>query len=327
MRRAALAHGIMDRPNARSSHSTPVPRGGGLAIVVATSLAIAVLAIVGEVDKQLALALLGGGIPVAWIGFKDDRGSVPARVRLVAHTLSAVWVMYVLGGLPSLQVGSRVFDLGVAGDVLGTVAIVWTLNLFNFMDGIDGIAASEAVFVTAFGGAIGFYGAGSMLVAPAAMTVAAASAGFLVWNWPPAKIFMGDVGSGYLGCVIGALAIADARENPAAPFVWLILGGVFFVDATVTLAHRLVKRERVYEAHRSHAYQWLALRWKSHRRVTVVVVTVNLFWLFPCALLATLFPKAAGYLALVALTPIAIAAIAVGAGRPEVEANSARSCD
>jgi Fuc2NAc and GlcNAc transferase len=139
--------------------------------------------------------------------------------------------------------------------------------------------------------------------------------GFLLWNWPPAKIFMGDVGSGYMGYVIVVLALAAARENPAALLVWLILGGVFFCDATVTLVRRLIRGERVYQAHRNHAYQRLARRWGSHRAVTVAVIIVNLAWLFPCAWLASVYPGRAAWIVIIALAPLTLSAFLAGAGQ------------
>jgi len=128
---------------------------------------------------------------------------------------------------------------------------------------------------------------------------------------------MGDVGSGYLGYLVGIMALAVVYERPAALWLWLILGGVFFVDATVTLVRRILRGDRVYEAHRSHAYQWLARRWNSHKKVTLFVTAVNLFWLLPCCCFAVFNPNLAAWTALVALTPLAIVAIAAGAGRRE----------
>lgn len=317
VRRVALRNGIIDRPNARSSHTTPVPRGGGLAIVILTSLGIIAAAAVGAVDNRLALALLAGGICVAWIGFKDDRQPVPVAARLSIHAVSAIWAIYVLGGLPAIQVGHRVVDLGLAGDVLGVVAIVWVVNLFNFMDGIDGIAASEAIFIAVSGGALCAIGVAPISVPVAGAALAATCAGFLLWNWPPAKIFMGDVGSGYLGYVIAVLAVAAAREHPAAIFVWLILGAVFFIDATVTLVRRLIRGQRAYEAHCSHAYQILARRWGSHRRVTLTVLLVNLLVLWSAAWWAIRHPSWAWLIAVVVLMGLGIAVVAMGAGKEE----------
>lgn len=312
-----LRLGIIDTPIARSSHFIPTPRGGGVSIVVASVLGILVLAWWHIVDRSLVVALVGGGLLVAWVGFMDDRGVASVRVRFLVHVAAAIWALYALGGLPPVQIGAIAFDLGIVGDFVGAMAIVWVLNLFNFMDGIDGIAASEAAFVTGTGAVLGIASAGSTAVSAAALTVFTASLGFLVWNWPPAKIFMGDVGSGYLGYVIAVLAVAAARESAIAIFVWLILGGVFFVDASVTLIRRLLRRERVYIAHRSHAYQWLARRWQSHKRVTQLVCAINIVWLLPMAWLCVLYPAFALHFAVLALLPLVPLALFAGAGRSE----------
>jgi Fuc2NAc and GlcNAc transferase len=173
------------------------------------------------------------------------------------------------------------------------------------------------VFVLVTVGVLGALGGESVKMSAVGLLIGASCAGFLLWNWPPARIFMGDVGSGYLGYVIAVLALAASRESPASLWTWLILGGVFFVDATVTLARRLLRGERVYEAHRSHAYQWLARRWGSHKSVTMTVTAVNLLWLLPCASFAARYPQWDLWTVLVALIPLGVGAIAAGAGRRE----------
>jgi Fuc2NAc and GlcNAc transferase len=319
MRRVALQHRLLDVPNSRSSHSVPVPTGGGVAIAGAATLGLVVLFAIGEADWRLTLTLLCGGLSIALVGFLDDRQSVRPRIRFAIHVIAALLGVYLLGGVPPLQVGaSNFFELGWLGHVLGVFAIVWTLNLFNFMDGIDGMATSEAAFVAIGGAAIEIAAGRSATVALAAMVVGASSLGFLVWNWPPAKMFMGDVGSGYLGFVMAVLALASARDNSVMIFVWLILGGVFFVDATVTLIRRLLRRERVYQAHRTHAYQWLARHWQSHKKVTLLVWALNLGWLLPMAWLCQFHPPYAVAITLLALAPLVVLALLAGAGRPEI---------
>jgi Fuc2NAc and GlcNAc transferase len=313
MRRLALSGGVLDVPNARSSHSVATPRGGGVAIVLAVTSGLVVLAVRVSLQIHLLIALVAGGLAVATVGFLDDRRPLPSSTRLAVHFAAAVWALTWLGGIPPLRVASEIVSFGWGGYLLGAFGIVWALNLFNFMDGIDGIAASEALFIAASGSLL----TSSAGVSAVGLVLAAACAGFLLWNWPPAKIFMGDVGSGYLGYVIAVLAIAAAQENSTTLWVWLILGGVFFVDATVTLVRRALRRDRLYEAHRSHAYQWLARRWVSHGRVTIIVMVVNLFWLLPCAYFAAQHPGWAAWLAIAALMPLILASIAVGSGRRE----------
>jgi len=313
VRRLALAHGVLDIPNERSSHSSATPRGGGMAIVVTTTTAVLVLAVQGSVPRDVCVALIGGGIAAAVVGFVDDRFAVPAGVRLAVHLSAAAWAVYWLGGLTAVRLGDHIAPLGWVGGVLAVLGIAWVLNLFNFMDGIDGIAASEAVFVAGAGALLSAGGGAG--VTDAAAVFACACGGFLIWNWPPAKIFLGDVGSGYLGYVIAVLALAATRADSAAVWVWLILGGVFFVDATVTLLRRLVRGERVYEAHRSHAYQWLARRWGSHSKVTCAVLMVNVLWLLPCAVFATRRPSLAAATVIFAFAPLVLVAIATSGRR------------
>jgi len=306
--------GMLDVPNSRSSHTTPTPRGGGIAIVAAATLALLVLALLGNIPRALVMALAGGGIAVAAVGFADDHYNIPAAPRLAVHFLAAAWAVYWVGGLESVQIGTDVARLGWVGAMLSTLGIVWFLNLFNFMDGIDGIAASEGVFIAAVGAMLSPAGAS---LSSAAWVIAASCCGFLLWNWPPAKIFMGDVGSGYLGYVLAVLGLRAAHENADALWVWLILGGVFLLDATLTLLRRALRGERVYQAHRSHAYQWLARRWRGHRPVTLAVIGLNVLWLAPCAALARTYPSKAAWITLMALLPLTVAVVVAGAGREE----------
>jgi Fuc2NAc and GlcNAc transferase len=265
----------------------------------------------------LLVALAGGGALIAGVGFVDDRRPLSPALRLVIHLAAALWTLAWLGGLPPFAFGDRVIELGWAGYVLGSLAIVWALNLFNFMDGIDGIAGSEAIFVAFAGATLGVTHADSSGVAAVAVVLGAACCGFLLWNFPMARIFMGDAGSGYLGYAIAVLAIAATDGSPQSLIIWLILGGVFFVDATVTFVRRLLRREPLHQAHRTHAYQWLARRWRSHVRVTLLVLGINLLWFLPFAILATWFPSMADWILVIAFAPIAFGAMAAGAGRAE----------
>jgi|HubBroStandDraft_4_1064222.scaffolds.fasta_scaffold40639_1 Fuc2NAc and GlcNAc transferase len=317
IRTRALSHGMLDVPNERSSHTRSTPRGGGAAIVVAVCVGSIVLAMVEALRPALPVALLGGGAAVATVGYIDDRFTIAWGARLVVHLAAAAWALIWLGGMPAVLIGGQLVQLGWVGELLALLGIVWTLNLFNFMDGIDGIAASEGIFIGCAAGFLILPG-GASGVAQISIVLAAACGGFLLWNWPPAKIFMGDVGSGYIGYVLAVLALAAAHDNPAALWVWLILGGVFLVDATVTLVRRLARGDPIQLAHRTHAYQWLARRWQSHRRVTLSVLALNLFWLLPWACLAAAFPRFGAAITLAALAPLTVLALAAGAGRAEV---------
>jgi Fuc2NAc and GlcNAc transferase len=317
VRRVALARGILDSPNERSSHVHPTPRGGGIAIVVSSLAGVILLAALGLLDAHIVYALVGGGGSVALVGHLDDRGRIGVAARFLVHIAAAIWAVAWIGWPAAVLLGDRTLHVGASGAVVSVLCIVWALNLFNFMDGIDGIAASEAVFIA---------GAGALLaqrvgvgdgIPLASLVVAAASAGFLLWNWPPARIFMGDVGSGYLGYVLAVIALGATSKRAETLPVWLILAGIFIIDATLTLCRRLVRRERVYEAHRSHAYQWLARRWNSHRRVTLACVMVNALWLAPWAWTCLRYPQYAGWCVVGAWAPLIALAALSGSGRRE----------
>ena len=284
VRRFAIQKSVLDIPNERSSHSVPTPRGGGVAIVVAFIAAVLLLWALGLVPLSVMSALVLGGAGIAILGFFDDLGHIPARWRLLGHFLAGAWVVYSLGGLAPLTLWGGAVDLGLLGSLLAVVFLVWMLNLYNFMDGIDGLASSEAVFAGLAGGLIYFL-SGQDGLAVLCFAMAAAAGGFLCWNFPPAKIFMGDAGSGFLGIVMGAMALIAGWVSPDFFWSWIILLGLFVVDATVTLLRRLLRGEKVYEAHRSHAYQFASRQFGSHKKVTLAAWALNLFWLLPLALL------------------------------------------
>ncbi len=315
MRRYALARKILDVPNARSSHTVSTPRGGGAAIVITFLPGVLLVWGFGGVEKEAALAVIGAGALVAGIGFWDDHGHIPQKWRLLTHFAAACWALYWLGGALPLQWPGFSIQAGWLGLVVAAFSLVWLLNLFNFMDGIDGIAASEAIFI-AGGGALMAWLAGSGGLAIMLALLAAATLGFLVWNWPPAKIFMGDVGSGFLGVVLGVLAYAGAVEGAVSLWSWLILFGVFVVDASITLLRRMLRGERWYEAHCSHAYQWAACS-HGHRQVTIAVNLINLLWLLPLALYAFVKPEWGFAIFIAAYAPLMVGAVVLGAGKPE----------
>lgn len=306
---------LVDLPNERSSHSRPTPRGGGLALTVMHLLGVLAATLLGLVPAGLAAALIGGGSLVAFVGFLDDHRHVSASLRLLCHFLAFGWAIWWLGVQGPLDFAPGSAALGTAGTLLLLVGLAWFLNLFNFMDGIDGIAGVQAIFMAGMATVLLFVrGAGSGAMAPA-MLLIAATAAFLAWNWPPARIFLGDVGSGYLGYALGVLAVWTTAEGWLTPWTWLILGGAFLSDATVTLLVRLKARAELTEAHRSHAYQRLSRYWRGHRPVTLLFAAVNLFWLAPWACAATLWPVHGAVFALAALLPLLWGARQLGAGR------------
>lgn len=284
LRRYALSRRLMDIPNERSSHSTPTPRGGGVAIVLSFLFGLSLLFYFDLTADGAFVSFVGAGLIVALTGFIDDHGHIAARWRLLSHFGAAIWGLYWLNGLPPLNVFGVGLDLGWFGHVLAAIYLVWLLNLYNFMDGIDGIAGIEAVTVC-WGAIVLFWVSEFNVLANYAYILALSLAvlGFLVWNFPPAKIFMGDAGSGFLGVMLGLFSLASAHINPSLFWGWLILLGAFIVDATVTLIRRVLHGQAFYEAHRSHAYQYLSRKLASHRLVTMGIGVINLVWLLPIA--------------------------------------------
>jgi Fuc2NAc and GlcNAc transferase len=312
MREFALKRRLLDVPNARSSHKSPTPRGGGVAIIAAFFISTVALAIFQRLDSNFVIALWVGGGLVALIGFIDDRKSQPAILRFAVHIVAAtIVVILLMKGY--LRAGAA--ELWVGG-FLAIAALTWVANLFNFMDGIDGIAASEAAFIMAAAAMLHWYFGGDLGITCAMLNLAAAALGFLLWNWPPAKIFMGDVGSGFLGFVIGSFAIYTSLVGSVPLSVWVILSAAFVTDATATLILRILRGDRWTEAHRMHAYQHLAIRWKSHSAVTLTITIINLLWLFPCALLELQVPRLEPLWLSLAVLPLLGAALISGAGRP-----------
>ncbi|MGE8066791.1 MraY family glycosyltransferase [Pseudomonas sp. NPDC089569] len=317
LRSYALRNQLLDVPNARSSHSVPTPRGGGVAIVVSFLVALSVCAVFGVLPPGQFAGLLGAGLVVALIGFADDHGHIAARWRLLGHFVAAIWVLVCFGGIAPVTFVGFTLDLGWFGLILAAVYLVWVLNLYNFMDGIDGIAGAVAICV-AVAGAILYWWCGFMQEMWVPLLLASACAGFLVWNFPPAKIFMGDAGSGFLGIILGSMALQAGWIQPQLLWSWLILLGVFIVDATYTMMHRLIRGERVYEAHRSHAYQYASRQYLSHKKVTLAVILINVFWLTPLALWVGKggLDGLAGLL--LAYLPLVVLAIKYNAGKAEI---------
>lgn len=237
----------------------------------------------GFSDEQLAL-LIGGGV-IAFTGFLDDHHSLSAKWRLLVQIVVSVFMVLSAGELPTVFLFGKDIHPDMVAYPLLVLTLVWMTNLYNFMDGIDGLAGIEVVSVCLIISVIYQLTSFTPNDGAAVLFLAAAAGGFLMWNFPPAKIFMGDVGSGFIGLLLGGLMLRDAAKEPKYLFVWLILLAVFIVDATMTLLYRIYMKERFYEAHNTHAFQYASRVMRSHKKVTLSVVCINLFWLGPCAFL------------------------------------------
>ena len=221
----------------------------------------------------------------------DDHQHVAPRWRLLVQGMAAAWALYWLGGMePMALLGGLPVVPGWVATLIALVAIVWLTNLYNFMDGIDGLAGSQAVTAAGTMGVL-FMFSGVAGLACLAWLIVAVAVGYLLWNWPPAKIFMGDVGSGLLGFVFAVLAIAGEKAADIPVLLWFIPLAIFVYDATFTLLLRVYRRERWYAAHRSHAYQRLIQLGWSHGRVTGYAFITNVVILAPASWFVWRYPQ------------------------------------
>ena len=307
VRKRALKAKRLDIPNERSSHSDPTPHGAGIAVVVAFILCLFFLLIANKISNNEFIAICLPSFFVALIGRLDDLGKLTsAKWRLAGHFICATVALWLVDGLAPLTVTNSPIAFGPTGNFLAVIYLVWMLNLFNFMDGIDLITGIETL--TSCGALAIFLFVKTetdFWLVPAIL--AASVLGFMFLNIPPAKIFLGDVGSGFIGFVIATTSLIVAHENALIAWSIVILLAVFVSDATVTLMRRLIRRENVYIAHRLHAYQNLSSRSNSHLKVSLGIGAINILWLMPIAWLVSnenLQPIAglfSAYLPLVAL--------------------------
>ena len=248
---------IHDAPNSRSLHDHPTPRTGGVAILVAVSLGWGILFYLGY-RPDILLWIIAAVVLVALISFLDDVITLSALPRFAVHGIAAALLIY--GGL--------VLPWGVIGVLLTWFVIVWMLNLYNFMDGMDGLSAGMTLFGFGFLGLAGWM-EGAQVYAFYAWVIVLGSMGFLALNFPPARIFMGDIGSIPLGLLAVAFSLWGVRDGLFPLWVPALIFSPFVVDATVTILRRLLRGEKIWQAHRSHYYQRLVLAGWSHKRTAL----------------------------------------------------------
>ena len=290
-----------DVPNERSAHELPTPKGGGVAIFLALLLAcLLTTATVGPWPAIYSQFLLLAGILVI-AGMIDDRHNLPVLLRLTLYALTCLAMSAVV-----------YWPAPLWWLALCTFYALWLVNLFNFMDGIDGIAATEAIFATIAAALLALWQGGDWYYPMFCLLLAAACLGFLYWNWAPARLFMGDAGSVPIGFLLAALSLLGAAKGIVPLPCWLILLAVFLSDATVTLLRRALRGEAVTQAHSQHMYQRLARHWGSHARVVVALIMINILWLFPLACLVLLRPEWSWWGLLAAYAPLLLAVVKTG---------------
>ena len=279
---------LIDVPNSRSSHASPTLKGGGVVIMFTFIAFLMGLYYLDILSSKIYLDLVMCSCVIGLVGFMDDIKEVNPRIRLVIHFLTAAIGLYLLNGFKEVLFLGDTVNLGLLGNVLAMIYIVWFLNLYNFMDGIDGIASLQAITVCGAFTFINFWIFPSFDLWKVSLLFTSCILGFLYWNFPKAKIFLGDTGSGFIGLFLALFSIEASNNHPVLLWAFLILMSVFLVDATLTLFYRIYNNEVIFKAHSSHAYQKATTIFNSHILVTNFICLINLLWLFPMAFLVAL---------------------------------------
>lgn len=310
----ARSWGMLDNPNHRSFHSTPTPKGGGVAFAFACSIGILILFAFNKIRSPIITPLFYGTPIIVALGWLDDRYSLSAKVRLVIHFLVSFFIYGLITqwftNPVSISFLPKVFWLNAVFCIL---FISWFINLYNFMDGADGMAGSMAVTASILIAWINFFhGLSSISIIYGILSYSVA--GFLIFNWQPARIFMGDTGSYFLGFIFATLALTSKMHTHLSFYSHIIIFSFFIVDTTYTLLMRLVRGEKVSMAHKQHAFHKLTLMGFSHRRVTVLYSLGTVLWLFPIAYTASIYDDYGIPLVILAFLPILAYVVLVRAG-------------
>ncbi len=307
VRRWALQENLLDVPNERSGHTKAVPRVGGLSIVLTVLLGLLAFGLLIPLETPWFWILYVSGTLIIGAGLIDDLAHLSARTRFIIHIVAAVVIVLWIGNELTIVFPRAVNVTGPVALIGIVVFVVWNINAYNFMDGIDGLAAAQAVVVGLVLGGIAWFNGN----APLALTwllVASASAGFLRWNWMPAKIFMGDLCSGFLGITFAVLALWGKLTETVPTTAFLILMAIFYTDPALTVLFRLFAGKNIFQAHRDFGFHHAVRKGYSHGRVTTAILLIEVLYLTPLAITATvlastwsLLTLAAAYLPTIAL--------------------------
>jgi UDP-N-acetylmuramyl pentapeptide phosphotransferase/UDP-N-acetylglucosamine-1-phosphate transferase len=267
IRKLAITISILDVPSERSSHKNPTPKGGGLAVAVVWFTGLLYFYLTKNIDDRLFFSFLPGILLVV-IGIIDDIVAIRPLYRLIFQFIVSSIAVFMLGGLEKLDLGFYVVENRTVLTVLALLGTIWFINLFNFLDGIDGYIGMEVVFISS-----------SMIllfndrITPLLL---AATLGFLIWNWQPAKIFIGDVGSTLLGFNIAIFSIYYQNISKSSLLIWLMLSSLFWFDATLTLYRRYRHKEPLIIPHRKHAFHRIVKAGFSHQKTVLLGFAINL---------------------------------------------------
>ena len=291
---------ILAMPNERSSHSLATPNGGGIALLLAFTFGLLVAAWIYGTWNRPLITLSVAALVLAILGYLDDLHGLSMRLRLLVYSLVCVLVSMLI--LQPVMNGDllRWLPLGM----LSAAVMLWSLNLYNFMDGIDGIAAMQAVLACCGAAWLSWASVQDEAYLMFCLLLAAAHSGFLILNFPPARLFMGDSGSVPTGFLLAGLMITGMVQGQLNPLCWLVLLAIFITDSSWTLLWRVFTGQRFTQPHRLHAYQRLSQHWNSHLKVDLLLLGINVLWLFPLAMAVQAWPEHAPFMVILAYLPL-----------------------
>ena len=308
-KKIAADFNILSVKNHRTLHKLPTPRGGGIVFSLLSILAIFLIFWNWQFTEEMLLALVVGGFTATLFGFVDDIKNIRAEVKLIIQFSLACWAVCCLYFSELLSLGFTPLYITIPIILL---IMVWMMNAYNFIDGIDGMAASGAIFVCLALALALFLTDGPIEIIAIFIMITSTITGFIVFNWPPASIFMGDAGSIFLGYILGVLLLFTVLNNDMTIWLWLTVFGYFFADTTVTQILRIILVKKWYLAHRSHAYQNLSRITNSHRKVTIAVILYNLLWILPLTVWSALQPEMGIITTILSITPAMVVAYKYG---------------
>lgn len=278
----AIKKNIIDIPNERSSHSIPTPRGAGIVVAFLWYLLLCYMYFIEKIINTSLFYSLLGGFFISLIGIVDDIWNISPKVRLFVQIFVAAWSLYFLGGLKVVDLGFYSIESIWILTPLAFVMVIWFINIFNFLDGIDGYLGTEGIIIFSF---VGLFYSDSLSLSMVAILM-----GFLIHNWPKAKVFMGDVGSTLLGFTVAVYALYYQNTGRSSIIIWIMLSSLFWFDATLTLFRRLRNNEKIMVAHKKHAYQRIVQAGFSHQKTVLYGISIN-FLILLLVLIAIKYPE------------------------------------
>ena len=300
----AIRFNIIAERNQRTLHNNDTPKGSGIIFSLVSIFLTYLIWFQGLIPDDLTIVICFGGFAATLFGFVDDIINIPAKIKLFIQILLSGFIILCFGEVPLLlDTEYTSIDTGIVGVFIGVIALVWLINLCNFMDGTDGMAASGTIFICAVIAVILFFIQDETEIGLVAGVLALSCFAFLLFNWPMAKIFMGDAGSVFIGYVFGVFIIYTMMLGYISIWTWIIVFGYFGIDTTLTLILRLIHIKKWYGAHRSHAYQNLARIWDSHSKILYLVICFHLLWLLPLAILSVAYNQYQELVCLLAISP------------------------